>query len=84
MSVATINGNLYLHQGRKLLPMTNARARQMGRDAAGMEIDNPFAYDEPLEQDFWEAFEDGRQEREENMADEYADYCDPSMRDLYE
>lgn len=31
-----------------------------------------------------ESWEEGREHAEEEMADEYAQFCDPSMRDLYE
>lgn len=85
MSVVEISGALHILDGRTPKPLTMRRAFRMGVDACrAQESDNPFAYDEPREAPFAEAWEDGFNNEQERMGDEYADYCDPSMRDCYE
>lgn len=56
------------------------KAERQGRESA---ID-PFAecpYDDERLVDAWEQ---AREDEEQRLGDEYADYMDPSMRDLYE
>lgn len=56
----------------------------LGCESAGdRDAVNPFGqYDEDTAAfDLWE---EGREAGEQEMSDEWADYCDPSMRDLYE
>jgi len=85
MSVAEISGVLCIIDGRTPKPLTVKRAFRMGVDACrSQDIENPFAYDEPREGEFYEAWNEGHESEQERMGDEYADYCDPSMRDLYE
>lgn len=56
---------------------------QLGYESAGKDVDCPYGqYDE--DQIAWDQWHEGREDAEERMADEYAQFCDPSMRDLYE
>lgn len=57
------------------------RAYQRGRESvADREAVCPY----PPGSDLEDAWEEGRDHAEVEMGEEYADYCDPSMRDLYE
>lgn len=56
---------------------------QLGYESAGKDVDCPFGqYDEDTAA--WDEWHEGRENAEQEMGDEYADYCDPSMRDCYE
>ena len=56
---------------------------QLGQESAGQDVDCPYGqYDEDTSA--WDEWHDGREQEEQRMGDEYADYCDPSMRDCYE
>lgn len=57
------------------------RAYQRGRDSvADREAVNPYPDDSPLA----EEWENGRNDAEVEAGEEYAQFCDPSCRDLYE
>lgn len=54
---------------------------QLGYESAGSDAECPFGeYDE--DRSAWDAWHDGREDGEQRLADEFADACDPSMRDL--
>ena len=62
---------------------TEREAWQEGADSV-IDRDAVNPYDENTESELFEAWENGREYEEDRMGDEYAQYCDPSMRDLYE
>jgi hypothetical protein len=63
------------------IAQSRRNAYQEGRDSLA-DRDAECPYDP--ESDLAEEWENGRNDAEVEAGEEFADYCDPSMRDLYE